>query len=149
MQMNRYLRPFKLLKENKIKILSILILIFTPFLLSLGPEEKKAVKISNKQVHRMLLNGKHFLFELERIRRACDLLEKNYHGKKNCQKFSDEIIHEARFVQNSLLGLNHPFWAYLKGAAKYAEKCASCNKQKTKHYCPLFDQALARYNVFY
>jgi len=149
MRMKQCLRPSKLPKENQIKVSSILILIFAPILLSMNPQKKEEMEKGAKQTERMVGDGKQFVEKLKRIRRTCRLLEKKFHGKKNCQKYSDEITREIKYVQNTLAGLKHPFWAYLKGAAKYAEHCALCNKKETKKYCPLFDKALERYDVFY
>ena len=136
-------------KERMIKILTILLLIYSPFILGMRPEVKKKLENNSKHVEKMVNDGKNFILELKNIRKACRVLEKKFHGKKECPKFSKQIMTEVKYMQNLLSALNHPFWAYLKGAAKYAEDCASCDEKKTREYCPLLEKALERYDVIY
>lgn len=115
--------------------------------MAMDPQAKKDLAKNTENVNEMVGDGKKYIKKLKKIRRACKVLIRRFHGKKNCQEYSNEILKQVDYIKNSLKELKHPYWVYLKGAAKYAQHCASCDPRETKHFCPLFDKTIKRYDV--
>ena len=106
--------------------LLILIILFSANSFSMDEKMKKDMAKQQGNINQMISDGKKHLMEMKKIQKACKIL-KRLKNKKDCPEFSEQIQEKVAYVKNSLDGLKHPFWAYLKGAAKYAQFCGSCD----------------------
>lgn len=109
---------------------------------------KKQMQKQQDNINSMISDGKRYLREMKKIQRACEMLQR-IKSKKKCPEFAEQIQDKVSYVKNSIDGLKHPFWAYLKGAAKYARFCGSCDPRAQKKFCPLMNKALKRYDAIY
>ena len=129
----------------------IVYLLFISSSFALDEAAKTAIAKDRKNVNRMVSDGKEFYVKLKKLHKVSGKLNKFRGSKrsKKCAGFEKEFMGELEYIKNTLQSLKHPFWGYMKGAAKFGEGCGNCILKVSKRFCPKMKAMIDMYKVIY